>query len=149
MYEIKYGNRYLTFTDKSDNANLTGKEMENIVLTALNKNMDKARNEKGYLPEDWYNSIFFNYIEKSDGLGNKLKPCPFCGNKMVFIKEMHRNKKAEHIYVSQYYLHEDSNKDCILDEIMTPFSIGAGDAKPEKNDIGELGLKWNQRIENK
>lgn len=147
MYEIKYGNKYLIFTDKSDNANLTGEEMENIVLTALNKNMEKARDKEGNLPEDWYSSIFFNYIEKSDGLGSKLKACPFCGNRMIFIKEMRRNKKAEHVYVSQYYLHEDSDKDCILDEIMMPFSIGAGDAKPERNYVGELGLKWNQRIE--
>jgi hypothetical protein len=81
-------------------------------------------------------------------LGNKLKPCPFCGRNMIFIKETHTNKKGKKI-TEQYYMHEKYNilkGECILDEIDMPFTIGAGDADEENGYIGEYAQKWNERI---
>ena len=81
-------------------------------------------------------------------LGEKLSPCPFCGRKMVFYKETHRNKYGKQV-VHQYYLHEDYDiyheESCILDEIDMPFTIGAGDANPETRYIGEYAEKWNRQ----
>lgn len=63
-------------------------------------------------------------------LGNKLKPCPFCGRKMIFYKHTYINKH-NHKVTEQYYMHEDydihQEKSCILDDINQPFVIGAGD----------------------
>lgn len=48
-----------------------------------------------------------------------------------------------------YFIHKDYNpyEDgyCILDELCTQFSIGAGDADIEKGYIGEYATKWNKR----
>lgn len=85
-------------------------------------------------------------------LGEKLKPCPFCGRKMVFYRETHTNK-YKHQVTYQYYMHEDydsSNAEsCILDEINMPFTLGAGDASQDTGYIGEYGIKWNERNERK
>lgn len=81
-------------------------------------------------------------------LGEKLKPYPFCGRKMVFHKEIRINKYGKQV-TYQYYLHEDYDADhekiCILDEIDEPFSIGAGDANPDTGYIGEYAEDWNRR----
>lgn len=83
-------------------------------------------------------------------LGDKLKKCPFCGRKMVFEKTAYRNKYGK-LITSQYYMHEDydiyKEKNCILDEICMPFTIGAGDANEESGYIGEYAEKWNERAE--
>lgn len=82
-------------------------------------------------------------------LGDKLKPCPFCGRKMVFIKENNITKSGEKT-ITQYYIHEDydiSEGDCVLDEIYMPFVIGAGDADEASWYIGEYAKKWNERVE--
>jgi hypothetical protein len=39
-------------------------------------------------------------------LGDKLKPCPFCGRKMVFYKHSYTNKHGKSI-IEKYYMHED------------------------------------------
>lgn len=79
---------------------------------------------------------------------NKLKPCPFCGRKMVFHKETYTNKYGKPI-TRQYYMHEDYdiNKDepCILDEVCEPFTIGVGDATEDY--IGEYAELWNRRVD--
>lgn len=76
-----------------------------------------------------------------------LNPCPFCGRKMKFYRDEHLNKYGKPV-VHQYWMHEDSearNK-CVLDEIMSPFVIPAGDAVPEEKYIGEYGELWNKRV---
>ena len=86
--------------------------------------------------------------EKEKTFGDKLKPCPFCGRKMQFCKDIFKGrdgKKHRHMY----FIHEDYNpfveEDCILDELCTQFSIGAGDANVEKGYIGEYAIEWNRR----
>ena len=86
--------------------------------------------------------------ETIETLGNRLKPCPFCGRKMQFHNDVRldRNGKRRNYL---YFLHEDYdiNKEvsCILDDICMPFSIGAGDAHLELDCIGEYATKWNKR----
>lgn len=78
-------------------------------------------------------------------LGDKLKPCPFCGKKMTFIKETKVNSKGDKI-TTQYYMHENVLESrCILDEIDMPFVIGAGDANGKTGYIGEYASLWNKR----
>lgn len=82
----------------------------------------------------------------------ELKPCPFCGRKMVF----HRGEYEKHIIengrkvvrkvVEQYYMHEDKEAKCILDEICMPLVIGVGDATDDY--IGEYPELWNRRADN-
>lgn len=86
--------------------------------------------------------------EKEKAFGDKLKPCPFCGRKMQFCKNIFEGrdgKKHRHMY----FIHEDYNpfKEgyCILDELCTQFSLGAGDANVEKGYIGEYATEWNKR----
>lgn len=78
----------------------------------------------------------------------KLKPCPFCGRKMIFYKETYKNMHGRRC-TRQYYMHEDydinQEESCILDDIDMPFTIGAGDARPDTGYIGEYGEKWNRR----
>lgn len=85
-------------------------------------------------------------------LGNKLKPCPFCGRKMVFYRHTYVNKH-NHQVTEQYYMHEDydihQEKSCILDDINQPFVIGAGDANETTGYIGKYATKWNERIDRK
>lgn len=78
---------------------------------------------------------------------NKLKPCPFCGRKMIFHKDKYTNKYGK-VIIKKYYMHEetDDEDNCILDEICMPFVIGAGDATDDY--IGEYAEKWNKRAEN-
>lgn len=82
-------------------------------------------------------------------LGDKLRPCPFCKRKMVFFKNTYINKYGKET-TEQYYLHEDYNiykeENCILDELMMPLVIGAGDAEEEIGYIGEYAEKWNKQI---
>ena len=73
---------------------------------------------------------------------NKLKPCPFCGRKMVLHKEESINKNGKKVKL-QYYMHEDKKAECVLDAINMPFVIGAGDAT--ENYIGEYAELWNRR----
>lgn len=82
-------------------------------------------------------------------LGNKLKPCPFCGRKMVFYKHSYTNKYGKSV-TEKYYMHEDYDlyheETCILDDINQPFAIGAGDANEMTGYIGEYATKWNDRV---
>lgn len=82
-------------------------------------------------------------------MAEKLKPCPFCGRKMVFHKNTYTNKYGKQV-TEQYYMHEDydinKEESCILDDIDMPFTIGAGDARPDTGYIGEYGEKWNTRV---
>lgn len=75
----------------------------------------------------------------------ELKPCPFCGRKMVFHKEEYVNRYGNKV-TEQYYMHEEKEGVCILDEINMPFTIGAGDAT--ENYIGEYAELWNRRADN-
>lgn len=58
-------------------------------------------------------------------LGDKLKPCPFCGRKMVFYKHSYTNKHGKSI-IEKYYMHEDYDiyheNTCVLDDINQPFT---------------------------
>lgn len=76
-------------------------------------------------------------------MNKELKPCPFCGGKMIFHKDTYTNKYGKQV-TEQYYMHEKEG--CILDELMMPFVIGAGDAT--NNYIGEYAEKWNRRAKN-
>lgn len=78
---------------------------------------------------------------------DELKPCPFCGGKMKFIRESHINKRGREI-TNQYYMHGDHGQTgtCILDEMYAPFIVGAGDANPEEGYIGEYAEMWNRRV---
>lgn len=80
-------------------------------------------------------------------LGDKLEPCPFCKRKMVFYRHTYKNKLGKDV-TEQYYLHEDTSPDkkCILDEIMMPFCIGAGDADETTGKIGEYAELWNKQL---
>ena len=75
----------------------------------------------------------------------ELKPCPFCGRKMVFHREEFINKYGQKV-VHQYYMHEEKETKCILDEICMPLVIGAGDATDEY--IGGYAELWNRRADN-
>lgn len=74
----------------------------------------------------------------------KIKPCPFCGGEMKFHRDSFVNKYG-HTVVHQYYLHTDTEQNCVLDEICMPFTIPAGDANEETGYIGGYAEKWNQR----
>ena len=84
-----------------------------------------------------------------NNLGNKLKPCPFCGRKMVFHKHTYTNKYGKQV-TEQYYMHEDydlrTEESCLLDDINQPFTIGAGDANENFGYIGEYATKWNKQL---
>lgn len=75
----------------------------------------------------------------------KIKPCPFCGKEMEFHRDSFVNKYGQKV-VHQYYLHADTEQDCVLDEICEPFTIPAGDANEETGYIGYYAEKWNQRV---
>lgn len=74
---------------------------------------------------------------------DELKPCPFCGRKMIFYKDEYKNKYGQKV-VMQYYLHENKKAECVLDKICMPFSIGAGDATTDSY-TGEYAKLWNLR----
>lgn len=86
--------------------------------------------------------------ETIETLGNRLKPCPFCGRKMQFHNDVQigRDGKRRNYL---YFMHEDydinKEESCILDDICMPFSIGAGDACLESGCIGEYATRWNKR----
>lgn len=79
----------------------------------------------------------------------KLKPCPFCGDSMVFIRNRLKNRDGKE-YTEQYWMHDNEESDCILDQICMPFTIGAGDAKVDAQGnpltVGEYGELWNRRV---
>ena len=87
--------------------------------------------------------------EKEKAFGDKLKPCPFCGRKMQFFKYIFKGRDGKK-HRRMFFIHEDYDpyKDgyCILDELCTQFSIGAGDANVEKGYIGEYAIEWNKRV---
>ena len=87
--------------------------------------------------------------EKEKTFGDKLKPCPFCGRKMQFFKFSFKGRDGKK-HRRMYFIHKDYNpyEDgyCILDELCTQFSIGAGDADIEKGYIGEYATRWNKRV---
>lgn len=87
--------------------------------------------------------------EKEKAFGDKLKPCPFCGRKMQFFKYIFKGRDGKK-HRRMFFIHEDYDpyKDgyCILDELCTQFSIGAGDANVEKGYIGEYAIRWNKRV---
>ena len=74
----------------------------------------------------------------------ELKPCPFCGRKMVFHRYEYINKYGKMV-VEQYYMHEEKEAKCILDEICMPLVICAGDATDKY--IGEYAELWNRRFD--
>lgn len=74
----------------------------------------------------------------------KINPCPFCGGEMEFHRDSFVNKYGKTV-ARQYYLHADTEQNCVLDEICMPFTIGAGDANEETGYIGEYAEKWNKR----
>ena len=77
-----------------------------------------------------------------------MKPCPFCGRKMILYSNRHKRDNGR-IYQEMYFMHEDYDINidtCILDEIGMPFTIGAGDAKPEEGYLGEYAELWNRRV---
>ena len=85
-------------------------------------------------------------------LGSKLEKCPFCKRPMVFHKDTYVNKYG-HEVTSQYYMHDDAiisddDANCILDQLMMPFCIGAGDANEETGHIGEYAELWNKQLSN-
>ena len=67
---------------------------------------------------------------------------------MQFFKYIFKGRDGKK-HRRMYFIHEDYNpyEDgyCILDELCTQFSIGAGDADIEKGYIGEYATKWNKR----
>lgn len=75
----------------------------------------------------------------------KVKPCPFCGRQIVFHRDEHVNKYGKDV-VEQYYMHEEKESECILDELCMPLVIGAGDATDDY--IGEYAELWNRRANN-
>lgn len=84
-------------------------------------------------------------------LGEKLKLCPFCGRKMVFVLEKGINRYG-FSFIRQYYTHtktDNSEPMCFLDEIKYPqsFKIDAEDANPNVGYIGQYAEKWNMRVE--
>lgn len=76
----------------------------------------------------------------------KLKSCPFCGSEMKFHRDSFVNKYGQTV-IHQYYQHEDTEQNCILDKFDMPFTIPAGDADEETGYIGQYAEKWNQRAE--
>ena len=83
-------------------------------------------------------------------LGDKLIPCPFCKRKMIFHKDTYTNKHGKSV-TEQYYMHDesDSDEECILDQLMMPLVIGAGDADEESGRIGEYAETWNRQLSNR
>lgn len=77
-------------------------------------------------------------------LGELLKPCPFCKKKMVFCRDECVNSRGKS-YIQQYYIHEESNVRCVLDEACEVFTIPAGDANPATGEVGEYARMWNDR----
>ena len=75
----------------------------------------------------------------------KIRSCPFCGREMEFHRDSFVNKYGQKV-VHQYYLHADTEQDCVLDEICEPLTIPAGDANEETGYIGYYAEKWNQRV---
>lgn len=73
----------------------------------------------------------------------KLKPCPFCGGNLEFVRNEYTNKYGKRV-VLQYWLHDDT--DCILNGVCMPFTLGAGDADIETGYVGEYAEKWNRRV---
>ena len=65
----------------------------------------------------------------------ELKPCPFCGGNLEFVREEHTNKYGNRV----------DDTDCILNDICMPFTLGAGDADIETGYGGEYAEKWNRR----
>lgn len=72
-----------------------------------------------------------------------LKPCPFCGGKMDFFREEYINRLG-HRVINQYWMHDDT--DCVLNDVIAPFVLGAGDANMEIGYPGEFAEKWNRRV---
>lgn len=64
---------------------------------------------------------------------------------MVFHRDEYINKYGKKV-VEQYYMHEEKEAKCILDEICMPLVIGAGDATDKY--IGEYAELWNRRAGN-
>lgn len=85
-----------------------------------------------------------------DALAEKVLPCPFCGSQMQFYREEHINNSGRKV-VYQYYMHRDIGESygsrCILDELNSPFTIGAGDANIFTGYIGEYAFKWNGQLQ--
>lgn len=80
----------------------------------------------------------------------RIKPCPFCGRKMVFHNPKWIDKYGKQ-REERYWMHEeyDGMDECVLDKIRMPFTIGAGDARfdGDGNMIypGEYAEDWNKR----
>lgn len=145
-YIIKYGNKYASCSSESERADYTIEDMKDMIFKYLESIQSQFEDSYKNLPQDWASSVFFNCIEESNGLGAKLKPCPFCKRNMMFMRGMHRNKMG-HYYVSQCYMHaDDKSEECILDDLMMPLCLGAGDARPEDDFLGEYAEKWNNSL---
>lgn len=130
-YVYEHGHHYKLFCSKNAVHNSTGEWFANKYKACQNWNRRQQALE-----------------EKEKTFGDKLKPCPFCGRKMQFFKFSFKGRDGKK-HRRMYFIHKDYNpyEDgyCILDELCTQFSIGAGDANIEKGYIGEYATKWNKR----
>lgn len=146
-YILRYGNKYTTNEEESNRAGQTLSDMINIILDYLNSMEFAFRDADGKLPEDWTDSLHWNCIEESEGLGSKLKLCPFCKRPMRFYRHMHRTTAGKDV-IQQYFMHDDRiEKPCVLEDIANGFVIGAGDARVEDGYLGEYGERWNASLE--
>lgn len=130
-YVYEHGHHYKLFCSMNAVHNSTGEWFANKYKACQNWNRRQQALE-----------------EKEKTFGDKLKPCPFCGRKMQFCKYIFKGRDGKK-HRRMYFLHENYNPDaegyCVLDELCTEFSIGAGDANVEKGYIGEYATKWNER----
>nr|DAE33915.1 MAG TPA: restriction alleviation protein [Caudoviricetes sp.] len=130
-YVYEHGHHYKLFCSKNAVHNSTGEWFANKYKACQDWNRRQQALE-----------------EKEKTFGDNLKPCPFCGRKMQFCKDIFKGRDGKK-HRRMFFIHEDYNpyEDgyCILDELCTQFSIGAGDANVEKGYIGEYATKWNKR----
>jgi predicted RNA-binding Zn-ribbon protein involved in translation (DUF1610 family) len=98
---------------------------------------------------DWNNKQRELCWSPDRNLGELLKPCPFCGRRMIFYREENVNRLGN-TYFHQYFMHDysgdtEESVSCMLDDVTQVFSIPAGDARPETGYIGEYATAWNKR----
>lgn len=99
-----------------------------------------------FRPEEAY--TIYSHCDNCRGLklmqkykGFRLNKCKYCGDDMIYHHDIYYNRNGNMVQEC-YWMHEN-DCDCILDDLMMPLVIGAGDAVPSKNYVGEYGKKWN------